>query len=112
MINEKEFIDNFAIELTNTTLFERKKIAKKYYEIIKRLEAENKEAQKRIQLLAEDNSWHCVQCTKALDNCKLLAENDKLKQALEDIKKYCNECNLKADYTACEVLKIINEVLK
>lgn len=39
------------------------------------------------------------------------AENEKLKQALEEVEKYCNECNLKADYTACEVLKIINEVL-
>lgn len=35
----------------------------------------------------------------------------KYKQALEEVAKYCNKCNLKADYTACEVLKIINEVL-
>lgn len=36
---------------------------------------------------------------------------EKYKQALEEVEKYCNECNLKADYTACEILTIIDEVL-
>lgn len=36
---------------------------------------------------------------------------NKLANALEKIRKYCNECNLKADDTACEILAIIDEVL-
>lgn len=39
---------------------------------------------------------------------KLESENEKLKKALEEVKNYCNECNLKADYTACEILTIID----
>lgn len=29
------------------------------------------------------------------------------KQALDDIENYCKECNLKADFTACDILQII-----
>ncbi len=28
-------------------------------------------------------------------------------QKLDKIKEYCNDCNLKADFTACDVLQII-----
>lgn len=28
-------------------------------------------------------------------------------QKLEKIKEYCNSCNLKADFTACDILQII-----
>lgn len=28
-------------------------------------------------------------------------------QKLEKIKEYCNNCNLKADFTACDILQII-----
>lgn len=31
------------------------------------------------------------------------------KQKLEKIKNYCNTCNLKTDFTACDVLQIIEE---
>ena len=33
------------------------------------------------------------------------------KQALQEIREYCEEQNLKADYTACEILTKINEVI-
>ena len=32
-------------------------------------------------------------------------------QALVEIKKYCEDQNLKADFTACEILQIVSEVL-
>lgn len=30
-------------------------------------------------------------------------------QKLEKIREYCNNCNLKADFTACDILKIIKD---
>ena len=30
-----------------------------------------------------------------------------IEQKLEKIREYCNNCNLKADFTACDVLQII-----
>lgn len=36
-------------------------------------------------------------------------ECEKLNQALDEIEKYCKECNLKFDYTACAILGFINE---
>lgn len=40
------------------------------------------------------------------------ADRDKYKQALEEIRSYCDEQNLKADYTACYITNRIDEVLK
>lgn len=40
---------------------------------------------------------------------QLKAENKRLKKKLKQIEKYCEEQNLKADYTACEILEIIDE---
>lgn len=37
-------------------------------------------------------------------------EINKYKQALDEIEKYCKECNLKADFTACDILGFINIV--
>lgn len=39
------------------------------------------------------------------------ADRDKYKQALEEIRNYCDEQNLKADYTACYITNRIDEVL-
>lgn len=36
---------------------------------------------------------------------------EKLESAFEEIRSYCDEQNLKADYTACEVLAMIDEAL-
>ena len=38
-------------------------------------------------------------------------QRDKYKQALEEIRSYCDEQNLKADYTACYITNRIDEVL-
>lgn len=39
-----------------------------------------------------------------------MTENKQAEQKLKRIEKYCEEQNLKADYTACEILQIIDEV--
>lgn len=39
-------------------------------------------------------------------------ECTKMKQALDEIEDYCKECNLKADFTACEILDIIDKIKK
>lgn len=39
-------------------------------------------------------------------------EYTKIKQALDEIEDYCKECNLKADFTACEILDIIDKIKK
>lgn len=35
---------------------------------------------------------------------------NKHKQALDAIKTYCKQCNLKFDFTACVILDIINKI--
>ena len=50
--------------------------------------------------------------TIATARMKVLCLQDQFKlaeQKLEKIKDYCKEQNLKADWTACEILKIIEE---
>ncbi len=45
-----------------------------------------------------------------IKNCPIKEQYKQLKRAeqkLEKIREYCNNCNLKADFTACDVLKII-----
>ena len=66
---------------------------------LQRLKAENEELKHRI------NSFICS------ENCFRAVQANNYKQALLQVQRYCNECNLKADDTACEVLNIINEVL-
>lgn len=34
----------------------------------------------------------------------------KLQNKLDEIEIYCKQCNLKADFTACDILSIINEI--
>ena len=99
-VKECEFFDNKEDECLirgygkkHIIMFNCKHNPNCYFKQLKRLETENKKAQKRIQLLSEDNSWHCIQCTKALDNCQLQAENEKLRKRLHEhiSKGYC-EC--------------------
>lgn len=42
-------------------------------------------------------------------NAKLCGDLQNYMRALDKIKKYCRQCNLKADFTACDILNIINE---
>lgn len=45
------------------------------------------------------------------DNYKVLKEkNEELRKCLDGIEKYCEEQNLKYDTTACDILRIIEEV--
>ena len=39
-------------------------------------------------------------------------ECGKYEQVLDEIGNYCKECNLKADFTACEILDIIDKIKK
>lgn len=40
---------------------------------------------------------------------RLTALVSKLQNKLDEIEIYCKNCNLKADFTACDILNIINE---
>lgn len=42
---------------------------------------------------------------------RLKQENEKQCKALEKIREYCEKQNLKADWTACDILQMIDEVL-
>lgn len=61
--------------------------------------------------------WALQQLKRKEQECKALREEkaytdmacEQFEQKLEKIKDYCKEQNLKADWTACEVLKIIEE---
>lgn len=98
-----------------------------YYKELKRLQAENEELKNDIL-----NGVMCITCPDKNENCRLQAENEHYrkeayrladglnktenlaftyKQALQEIREYCEEQNLKADYTACEVIIRIDEVI-
>lgn len=40
---------------------------------------------------------------------ELAEQLKRAEQKLEKIREYCNNCNLKADFTACDVLQIIED---
>ena len=66
-----------------------------YYKNFKRLQAENERLKNFL------NHSFC--------DCEL---NEKYRQALQEIREYCEEQNLKADYTACEILDLITKAEK
>lgn len=104
-----------------------------YFKQLKRLQEENEELKEKCKKYSEINEQeirHYViltnenkQLTKVCQEykdryCELYENADQLtnktykyKQALEEISRYCEEQNLKADYTACEILTIIDKVL-
>lgn len=63
----------------------------------------------------EDGSyyWFCelapISCSKGCVNFKdcYYKQLKRKEQKLKEIKQYCNNCNLKADFTACDILQII-----
>lgn len=71
---------------------------------IKRLQEENEELKARLKIL--DDEVLTVEIT--LDEFEKIK---KYKQTLEEIRSYCDEQNLKADYTACYITNRIDEVL-
>lgn len=53
----------------------------------------------------------CNNCPRQICDCRPgILKNNKYKQALDEIEKYCKECNLKFDYTACDILGFINKL--
>jgi hypothetical protein len=69
-----------------------------YFKQLIRLQEEDEELKKQLEFSRTHKS--------VLD-----AERIKYKQALEEIRSYCDEQNLKADYTACFITNRIDEVL-
>ncbi len=87
---------------------------------IDQLKKENEELKKLYKEL-QDDMLICRKC-KATFYLKKYANKDSeclelqhkvniLKQTLTEIKEYCIQQNLKADYTACEILQKINKVI-
>ena len=70
--DKQEFITNFAIELTNRTLYERKQIAEKYYNIIQRLKKENEDLKFYIDSYSQ--VWELIKFKQALEGIRDIAE--------------------------------------
>lgn len=74
---------------------------------------------KDLQEQLKRKEQECRELRKQLEQAMYLSEgtlrlyanrqNIKYKQAIDKIEKYCKECNLKFDYTACAILGFINE---
>jgi len=90
----------------------------KLYKQVKRLQEENEKLKREIKnnktALQIELGAYNMECGNLLEeNEELLDENKKYKQALEEIRSYCDEQNIKADYTACYcyITNKIDEVL-
>lgn len=85
-------------------------------EIIAELEHKNKNLEKESKTYKCQekfpNQCHCAFRCLGNEFCQDADERiNKYKQALEEIRSYCDEQNLKADYTACYITNRIDEVL-
>lgn len=78
-----------------------------YFKQLKRLQEENEKLKNRLKTLDEEEFVYEVTEIE-YNNFKKM---NKYKQALEEIRSYCDEQNLKADYTACFITNRIDEVL-
>lgn len=83
------------------------------YKQLKRLQTENAELKQENEWLEKEVEMWIYQADKRakLSNIRFNTA-ETYKQALQDIREYCEEQNLKADYTACEIIDKINEVIK
>jgi hypothetical protein len=52
-----------------------------------------------------------IKRTVCQSECFRYKQANNYKQALQEIREYCEEQNLKADYTACEIIDKINSVI-
>lgn len=81
---------------------------------VKRLEKENERLKARLRPL-EDSYFKGLSSIEiaelAKKSIRITAENRKLEYALQETREYCEEQNLKADYTACEIIDKINSVI-
>lgn len=87
-----------------------KEEAEKLVNTIWMMSAELQKVQEENRLLKAYKD--CTEAMKLHDQWKELNEMyNKLYYAVKNIQLYCEEQNLKADYTACEVLRQISEVI-
>lgn len=63
-----------------------------------------KDLEERIINHSKTVEEYCDRLTRKTQEC------EHYRKALEEIEGYCNNQNLKYDYTACEILDIINKV--
>ena len=71
-----------------------------------KLQAENERLKEEINRNGREWKNHCN-----AQYWQMQSIIDKYSQALQEIREYCEEQNLKADYTACEIIDKINEVI-
>lgn len=72
-----------------------------YFKQLKRKEQECKKLKQRVQ-----GEIHLGNNYKK-DFAEQVTISQNYEQALDEIEDYCKECNLKADFTACDILQII-----
>ena len=111
ILEEVDFVNNFAITLTNTNIYERKEIGKKIFKQLQRLKAENEQLKKKNTIL------ECVTEPQRQEIEKYHDKALKFKQALEKIKVIAldiieNDCYENSDTKAKKIIDKINEVLK
>ena len=112
-MNKEEFVDNFSIDLTNSTGEERKKYAEKIFDIIddlqqqvfnKTLEFEGiKKKYEELILINKAN---------AKVYKKLLSKVKKYEQILIEIKKICQREKENNRYTIASVFTRIENIIK
>lgn len=84
-MNKEEFVDNFSIDLTNSTVAERKNYAEKIFDIIDDLQ------QQAFNKTLEFEGIEKVLKAKKQECERLKSENliDNYKQALDEIEEFC-----------------------
>ena len=106
--SKEDFIDNFAIELTNRNIFERKQIGDKYFEIILAKEQECEE----LKIYIESNEQQVKEVeTLVMDNDRLINELDQLKAENKHLNDLLNQALKDYDKTR-ETLTEIKPILE
>lgn len=101
-------------EIKDETYF---RLKEEYLSELQRLKQENELLKKEKQAIKSYLGIESKSILERLEEIYEWKDNDKLllwkyRSVLEEIREYCEEQNLKADYTACEIIDKINEVLK
>lgn len=100
-MNKEEFVDNFSIDLTNSTVAERKKYAEKIFNIINDLQQQvfNKTLEiKGIEEVLKAKEQECEELKEIInksaknfcnDYLETFEENEKLKEELQNVQHNC-----------------------